>query len=347
MMVNNDLPMNYGMRGAVADLTQFADFGAVRERFLPSAMVPFEFMGYCFALPETQTFNMLFYRRDILSELGLELPKTWSDLKAVVSVLSKNYMQFGLPLTYTAGAQQLNMVDFTYAMFLYQAGGAFYSEDGSVSELDSDISVAAFREFTKYFTDYRLPNPYDFANRFRSGEMPLAIADYSNYNMLQVFAPEIRGLWGFTMVPGTVKEDGSIDHTGGSTGTAVVIMERSKDREAAWEYLKWWTSADTQTRFGQGLESLMGPAARYPTANMEAFEMLPWPVADYRELRAQFEWVKGIPQVPGGYFTSRQVNNAFYTVVTEQNVGPREALTDFTRYINDEITYKRIEFGID
>ena len=67
----------------------------------------------------------------------------------------------------------------------------------------------------------------------------------------------------------------------------------------------------------------------------------------YKNLLEQFEYAKGIPQVPGGYYTSRQVNNAFHKVVTEKKIGPREALTDFTRYINDEITYKRKEFGID
>ena len=59
--------------------------------------------------------------------------------------------------------------------------------------------------------------------------------------------------------------------------------------------------------------------------------------------------MKGIPQVPGGYFTWRNVNNAFYRVVIsedKQKMQPREALTDYVRYINDEITFKRAEFGL-
>jgi ABC-type glycerol-3-phosphate transport system substrate-binding protein len=339
--------MNYGMRGAVTDLAKFGDFEPVSKAFLPSSMVPYRFRDRCFALPETQNFSMLFYRKDILKELALVPPETWDDLKATLSVLSKNYMSFGLPISWANGAQQVNMADFTYAMFLYQAGGSFYTEDGTASALDSDISVSAFREFTKYFTDYKLPNPYDFANRFRTGEMPLAIADYANYNVLQVFAPEIKGLWGFTEVPGTPRPDGTVDHSVATFGSASIIMERAKDREAAWEYLKWWTSADIQTKYGRAMEALMGPAARYPTANQEAFAMLPWPVTDYKNLLMQFRSAKGVPQVPGGYFTARQVNNAFYKVVTEKKIGPREALTDFVRYINDEITYKRKEFGLN
>ena len=337
LFVGNDLPMNYGMRRAVSDLSVFDDFTEVTGRFHTSAMVPYIFENKCFALPITQTFSMLFYRRDILAELGLTPPDTWEDLQSALSVLKENNMTFGLPLT---------QVDGTFAMFLFQNGGRFYYDDGSRSELDSDIAVSAFREFTMYYTDYKLPQIYDFANRFRAGEMPMGIADYSVYNRLQVFAPEIRGLWNFRMVPGTMQDNGSINHASVAGGSAAVIMERSNDKEAAWEFLKWWTSTETQVRFGREMESLMGAAARFPSANLEAFERLPWTSAELNRIMEQFEYVQGIPQVPGGYFTGRQVHNAFFLVVEERKAGPREALTGFVRYINDEINQKRTEFGL-
>ena len=149
------------------------------------------------------------------------------------------------------------------------------------------------------------------------------------------------------MCSSDLDEDGNINNTVPSTGSATVIMEKAEDKEAAWEFLKWWTSADIQNQYGRELEGLQGPAARYPTANKEALAKLPWPVEDFKSLSEQFEAVKGIPQVPGGYYTARNVTNAFTTVVIDQKVGPREALQDNVRYINDEITYKRKEFGLD
>jgi ABC-type glycerol-3-phosphate transport system substrate-binding protein len=232
-------------------------------------------------------------------------------------------------------------------MFLFQNGGEFYNADGTLSALDSDTSLTAFRDFARYFTDYRLPVVYDFANRFRAGDMPIAVADYTNYNMLQVFAPEIRGLWGFRPIPGTVQPDGSIDRAVATGGSAVVMMSAAEDPLASWEFMKWWTSTDVQVQFGRGMESLMGAAARHPTANLEAFSQMPWPLRDYENLGAQFAHARGIPQVPGGYFTPRQIRNAFYTATVQQTVGPREALTEFVRLINDEIRAKRIEFGLD
>ena len=39
--------------------------------------------------------------------------------------------------------------------------------------------------------------------------LPLGIQSYNVYNTLMVSAPEIRGLWDFTLFPGTLKEDGT------------------------------------------------------------------------------------------------------------------------------------------
>ena len=341
MQVTNDVPLNFAMRVVAIDLKQFPDYDQVAERFYDSAKVPYSFDGAAYALPETETFFMLFYRKDILKELDLEVPKTWDEVKTCLSVLSKNNMEVGLPVINVLNA------DMVYGNFLYQQDGQFYTDDAKASALDSDTGVNTFKEWVKYYTDYTLTREYDFVSRFRTGEVPIGIADYQTYNTLQVSAPEIDGLWGFTTMPGTVMEDGSVNTSSTAGGTGMIILEQSKDKEAAWEYLKWWTSEEIQVQYGREMEGLMGAAARYPTANKAALSKLPWPIQDYKNLEAQLETVKGIPQVPGGYYTARNVNNAFYKVVVDKEVGAREALMDAVRYIDDEITNKRKEFGLD
>lgn len=332
----NDTPVNYGLRNAVLDLSQFEDIEEVTSRFYDSALTAFTFDGAIYGLPETQTFPMMFYRKDILAELDLEVPQTWDEVKVAMTVLAKNQMEFAM-----LPSEQI------YSMLLYQNGGEYYNEDGSASALDSDIAVNTFKEYCEYYTDYGLDKVTSAEERFRTGEAPIMIADYTIYNNLEVSAPDIKGLWDFAPVPGTVKEDGTIDRTVSCTGLASMIMADTEYPNECWEFLKWWTSADVQTQYDREMESLMGSAARVPTANIEAFEKLPWPVDTYEALAEQFEWVKGIPQVPGGYFSWRNVNNAFYTVTTDTNTAtPREELMDKVIYINDEINYKRKEFGL-
>jgi ABC-type glycerol-3-phosphate transport system substrate-binding protein len=127
-----------------------------------------------------------------------------------------------------------------------------------------------------------------------------------------------------------------------------MIMADTECPEESWKFLKWWTSEETQTRYGREMESLMGSAARVPTANYEAFLNMPWPVDDFEALQISMDWAKGIPQVPGGYYSWRNVYNAFYEVATNTDTAqPREELMDKVIYINAEIQYKREELELD
>lgn len=347
--LSNDIPVNYAMRQAVYDLSQFPDFQEVASRFRSSALVPYEYDGGVYALPETQRFEMLFYRKDVLEELGLEVPKTWDDIFTMLAVLSKKHMEFGLPQPGRQFGQQ-QIVNLQpnpmYALLLYQLDGQFYTDDAKESAINSKAGAEAFQMWNEFYTHYSLPAEFEFANRFRTGEMPIAIEDYQNYNLLQVFAPELRGLWGFTPVPGFVTEDGTVKRDVASTGENTVMLNAAEDKEAAWEFMKWWTSTEIQVEFGREMEGLLGAAARWPTANIEAFERLPWPIDDYKQLEEGFAWVQGIPEVPGGYFTGRHVENAFWKV-RHEDYNPLEALEEYVELIDSEIELKRIEFGID
>ncbi len=334
----NDTAVNYGLREAVLDLTQFDDFEDVAARFAPASLVPFSFNGATYALPDTMTFPMMFYRKDILAEIGLEVPSTWDEVKVAMTILAKNQMEFGM-----LPSEQI------FAMLLFQAGGEYYTEGGMASALDSDIAINVFKKYCEYYTDYKLDKATSAEERFRTGECPIIISDYTTYNNLQVSAPDILGLWDFTVVPGTVQEDGSISRATGASGLADIIMSATKYPEESWKFLKWWTDAETQTLYGREMESLMGASARVATANREALANLSWPMKDYKALVEQMEHVQGIPQVPGGYYTWRNVNNAFYDITTNtatNNTTPREALMDKVYYINAEIDYKRTEFGL-
>lgn len=344
--MGEDVPVNYAMRSASADLTVFNDFDEVAQRFHESAIVPFEYNGGVYALPEQQMFPVMFYRKDILEELELTPPETWDDVYNMISVLQRNNLEFYLQIDDPmAQNQTLLAPNQTFGMLLFQRDGKFYADDEKSSALDEEISIEAFNQWTQFYTNYKFPLMADFPNRLRVGEMPIGIAPYPTYNMLTVLAPEIRGLWEFTTVPGTLKENGEIDHTVPSTSIASMILENSEKKEAAWEFLKWWTDKETQLSYGREMESILGEAARYPTANVEALAELPWPVEDYQNLSEQWQWVKGIPQIPGGYFTGRHLDNAFRRVVNA-NENPREALQDYVRYINDEIEIKRKEFNL-
>ncbi len=350
MGLGNSIPVNYAMRNAVYDISQYSDFVQVTDRFKDSAMVPYEFEGGYYALPEQQIFLMLFYRTDIFDELELEYPNTWDDVISLIPDLQKHNLEFYLPVPITQGAVMNLPPNPIYSTMFYQHDGDFYLNGNTESGFNEGLGPQVFESWTQFYTDYSFPVAANFVNRFRSGQMPIGITYYNSYNTLSVFAPEIRGKWDFVPVPGTIVTDEfgneTIRRETVSSGTGIMIMEQSENKDAAWEYLKWWTSSSIQVQFGREMEGILGAAARYPTANVEALTQLPWTVAEYQKLEEQWDWVRGIPEVPGGYMTGRHLDNAFRLVYNE-NANPKETIYDYVQVINDEIEKKRREFDLD
>lgn len=349
LSVGADQPVNYALRNAAEDLTQFPDYKEVLTSFTPSSYTQYWLEDGLYALPETQSFNVMFYRKDVLEELGLEIPQTWQELIETLPTIQGNNMSVAIPTpTNNNTAPDLSM----YFTLLHQYGGSLYNDAGTSTAVDEESAVAAFADYTRYFTDYGMPTIYDFVSRFRSGEMPIGIASYTTFNTLVVSAPEIRGLWDFTLIPGLEKtdEEGNvyIDRTDFISGTATMMIGTQDEttRNNAWEFMKWWASEDAQVRFGREMEALLGSSARYATANIDAFNKLAWSASDIEVLNEQWRQTVGIREIPGGYYTGRHLSNAVRKVINSKE-DPRETIIDYAITIDSEITKKRNEFGLE
>ena len=340
-----DTPVNLAMRGALAELSSLEGFDEIYDNFQESAWIPYIYEGGVYAVPETQNFDMLFYRTDIFGELGLEPPETWEEFYAAVEVLQKNNLGVGVLETNTANAGLSSGISF-FDKILLQNGGTYYTDDLTRTAFDTQAAYTAFETWTQLYTEYGLDRTFDFYNRFRTGEMPMGIMTYTTYNQLTAAAPEIRGLWAMVPVPGTVQEDGSVSRAETASGTGAVMLSDCEDKEAAWEFLKWWAGGEAQTNYGTELEASLGVLARYDAANIEAFNNLGWNDSEKEALLSQWEEVTDIMQIPGNYFISRCLTNAFRAVVDE-DYNPVRALNTYNKDMNAEITRKRQEFHLD
>ena len=357
LSIGADQPVNYALRGAAEDITQFADYQEVLANYSESSYEQISLDGHIYGIPETQTFNVMFYRKDVMEELGLKVPDTWDELIAEMPTIQGKNLSVGIPSAAGSSSQATTSImsanaDLTmYFSLLFQYGGDVYNEAGNKTTVDTEAGIKAFEDYVRYFNDYGIPTVYDFVSRFRSGEMPIGIAPYSTYNTLMVSAPEIRGLWDFTLIPGTVRqnEDGTtyIDRSDFISGAATMMIKTEDEqlRQKSWEFMKWWASPDTQVSFGREIEALLGASARYATANREAFSNLSWSADDIEVLNAQWDQTRGIREVPGGYYTGRHISNAIRKVFNEK-VDSRETIIDYSIKIDDELTKKRKEFGL-
>ncbi len=363
-------PVNLAMRGALVDLSKFEDYDEVSKWFVKGADAPYRYNGGVYGLPSTQQFYMMFYRTDIFEQYGLvdengvaKPPKTWDEFIEYASILMLNNMEVGLPYTELTDIGQVNGGVASLNIFptlLLQEGLSLYNDKDnptgtSFAEVDT---MRVFQEWTDYYTKYNLPKTYSFFNRFRIGLVPMAIQAYGQYSALSAAAPEIKGRWEMAEIPGTpvVDENGTpvldangnqvINNNQAGFGSACMILEQSENPEAAWRLLKWWMRADTQRRYALDIESILGVAGRYSSANVEATTGLDWGKSASDILLSQWNKVEEIEEIPGGYYVSRAVDQAFWNVLT-MSENPKDMMKKWGEVADVEIQTKINQYKDD
>ncbi|MBE6727861.1 MAG: extracellular solute-binding protein [Ruminococcaceae bacterium] len=339
-------PINLAMRGVLHDLSSFSDYEEVLNNFQKGAEKPYIYKGKTYALPDVQGFSVMFVRTDIFNELGLEIPQTWDDYLSATSVIQRKNMNTYLPHIKIVSATTVNTGAGGLSIFptlLMQNGESMYNSELNATNLASPISVKAFKFWTDFYTRYKLNPDANFYQRFRVGTIPLGIASYTQYLTFAVAAPEIEGKWAIYELPGVKREDGTIDRSCAGSGTGCAIMKSSKDKKSAWEFLKWWVSPETQYNYSFNCEAVLGQSGRTATATVEALKKLSWDKESLAVILKQWQNVKEIEEVPGSYYVSRSIDQAFWAVYNGEAT-EKEAITEWSRISNSEIERKISEY---
>ncbi|WP_127580323.1 extracellular solute-binding protein [Paenibacillus koleovorans] len=327
-----DKSIDFAMRNALYDLSKFPDFKQTADQFAPGALLPFFYNGGYYALPETQSFKVMFYRKDIISRLGLSIPDTWQDVYEMLPTLQQKGYNFYVP----AG---------DYLTFFYQNGAEFFAKNGMKTNMNTPEAFKGFKQWVDLFNIYDLEKSVpSFYQHFRKGTFPIGVADYNMYVTLLVAAPELAGWWGIAPIPGVKQADGTVSRWASGGQSTGFIYKNTKYPQESWEFLKWLLSADAQERYGSELESLNGVQFRWNTANVEAFTRLPWQKDDLKVILEQWRWYKEAPNLPGSYFLSREMTNAWNRTVVD-GLNYRESLEEAIVNIDREMLRKEQEFG--
>lgn len=354
LFMGGDYPIQLAARDLIIDISGFDGYEEQIKQYSKDAMTLYTYNGGVYALPIQQTFPVMFYRDDILLEYGIDGStdiQTWDDLISVLPTLQRNYLEVGLILPVNTTQNGTTTVPTTteagntFAMLILQQGLNFYNEDQTKTTFDNPVCIDAFDKWTEFYTKYSFQQTYDALTRFRTGQMPIVLQGYTFYNTLYATAPEIKGAWGFTLVPGTEQPDGTISHAANSSGSGAIIFSSCPDKEAAWDFIKWFTSTDAQVEYANDIEAVLGTLGRFDTANVEALKQLSWTHTELEILLAQLEQQVEIPIIPATYGVTRNLTNAFRSVVNDAD-NARDTLMWYNRDINAEIERKLEDLGL-
>jgi len=341
--LNYALPFELGTRGALVDLTKFDNYKEVFGRYSEGMLVPSVIGDGLYSLPETMNFYLMFYRTDVLEKIDLEIPETMDELIAMLPDLQMR----GLNVCYQTAPMAAMRNYHGTTPLIFQNGGRLYGRTAQDLLLDSEECVEGLTQLTELFTLYDLPvDVPNFYQHFRNGDLPVGFADFNSYNLILNAAPEIANSWGVALVPG-IKDEATgeiLRYMSGGAESTIMFKSDDEREQKAWQFMDWWSSAQVQAEFGQMLQIMYGDEYIWPTANLEAFAMLPFPTADKEVVLEQATYILEAPRLLGGYMLEREMSNIFNNVVVDgENL--RSRIDDAVKIVNRETSRKLEEFG--
>lgn len=330
--------VDLGVRGALMDLTQFPDYQEVVSGLYPNYLKQLQYKSATFALPCEIAWPWTYVRTDIFNDFGLEIPNIWDEFATSITKLKAR----GLGTFYTHTGDAATITASRFLAFVYQRKTDIYTPDGTASNLDAPEVIDAWMKFTSLYTDHGLLIEDPFITTFADGNTPLGVLQAWYYYALENAAPQIAGKWTVAEIPGTIDATGVIDRSSNSNGLSWSIVESSKKKDLAWEFLKFLSSPTFTENFARALYESEG--VRIYCATLGFLDQAPFPEKHKDVAQQALLNCRQPTAVVGGYMADRCIDFAFYKVYLE-GVDPKEAIMQAAKESTDEIQRKLKEFA--
>lgn len=220
--------------------------GIDMDRYPPAFQQAVTYGGTIYGFPWRGHPQLLFYREDLLKEVGMDVPTTWKELEDVAVAITEKTDTYGMSMHYASSAGQ-NL--FGWITYLWSNGGDIF-DDNWKPIFNNAKGVEATERYTGLLTKLGAVPPgattydeYQSAQSMVQGESAMFMSwwwQYTNLINQEKAAEDVYPNVAFTAVP---KWEGR----GAATYAICMplsIMKDSRNVEASWEFLKWATNPD-------------------------------------------------------------------------------------------------------
>ncbi len=227
----------YTITGRLMDLTPV--ILPYKDDFVDSKWPPCIHEGRIYAVPWDLGPALVFYRRDVLENAGIDPTEltTW-----------EKFIEAGKRLVRkTDGA--VKMVHFyppepldQLTLLTRQLGGGFFDAEGRITVHHPPVRRAtdALRRMVEAGITYEVrPNYHEWLASFNEGTVACHLSGVWLGGTLRDIAKDTAGLWGVMRLPAFELDDGTLSGTASNLGgSTLAITNQCKNPQAAWAFLK-------------------------------------------------------------------------------------------------------------
>jgi sorbitol/mannitol transport system substrate-binding protein len=237
----------FGRNGWLVDLTPYAtsDADYDLDDLIPAVRKGLSYEGRLYASPFYGESSFLMYRKDLLDAAGLSMPDepTWDEVAQIARALDSDETA-GICLRGKPGWGDLGSV---FTTVLNTFGGTWWlaTEDGNIGA--AQVDQPEFAEALNFYVDLIHDAGEDDAanasfneclNQYLEGKVAMWYDATVAAGLLEADDSAVKGLNGYALAPTKVT-----DASGWLWAWALAIPENAPDKETAWEYVSWASSA--------------------------------------------------------------------------------------------------------
>lgn len=281
----------FASAGWLADLTDLVD-ASVTEGMLTGPVEGAMKDGRLVAMPWFTNSSVLFYRQDVLDELGAEVPTTWDGwMELADKAVGVNGVEYGADFQ----AAQSEALVCNWVEYVWSNGGDILDEDGNPI-INSENNIEATEIMKKLVDEYAPEGVTTYTETeseqvFKEGKC-LFIRDWSGFwSSGQDEGSKVTGKIAATKLP--VGPSGTESHT--CLGGLDLVINNNVDdtqKEAAADFISYMASAETQKEMT--LISSQPPVVKEVYTDSEILEAIPF----YEEFYGIIETGKSRPMSP-------------------------------------------------
>ncbi|MGB4263559.1 MAG: ABC transporter substrate-binding protein [Fervidobacterium sp.] len=228
----------------------------VDKTFFKAPLDMCRWKGGIYALPFETDVRLLFYNKDLFVKAGLDPnrpPKTWNELWQYADKITKKNAQGDYDVL---GFNPLYAQSYFW-MYVWGNGGDFIDEKGNLV-VNSSIVVKSLTEW-KQMVDrlgldklqkFNATYPLGLNDAFINGKLGMVIQNNTFFSQLRDYAPNLN--YGVVQIPYPVKP------VSWSNGFSIEASSRSRNKDAAAEFIIYLTSKTPSYLFAKNVSSLVG-----------------------------------------------------------------------------------------
>jgi multiple sugar transport system substrate-binding protein len=232
--------------------------------YFPGAIGECKYRGKMYAMPFNTDVHPLYYNRTMFKENGLnpdKPPKTWKELEEYAKKLTK--IEGGKPVTMGFIPTFGNV---HFVCYYWQTGGDLFTPDRMKVAFNNDKALMTLQWIVDFVNNIcggakivdgfkaAMANPTTGADMwaFMNNKLAMMIGVCTPIVTFQQYAPNLDYDIVLPPIPPGGKQVTLME------GFGFVIPKGVKNKDAAWEFLKWMSSPATQVRFSQLGEPPLG-----------------------------------------------------------------------------------------